>query len=152
MKIIVIYDSVFGNTQKIAQAIGSTFGADAQVISVKDARPDLLPRMDMLIVGSPTRRFRATPATMDFLRAIPQGSLKGVKVTAFDTRLTDKAIASPIFRQIVKWAGYAAKPIAKALQAKGGTLFTAPQGFGVDKSEGPLADGELERAAQWLKG
>jgi flavodoxin I len=41
--------------------------------------------------------------------------------------------------------------MAKALQKKGGDLASPPEGFWVIKQEGPLADGELERAAAWAK-
>jgi hypothetical protein len=51
----------------------------------------------------------------------------------------------------VKLFGYAAKPIAYKLEKKGGSLVIPPEGFLVKASEGPLKDGELERAADWAK-
>jgi hypothetical protein len=47
--------------------------------------------------------------------------------------------------------GYAAEPIADRLQKKGGTLVTPPEGFYVGDTEGPLLDGELERATAWAQ-
>ena len=52
----------------------------------------------------------------------------------------------------VKLFGYAAEPIAKALVKAGGQQVAAPEGFFVTDSEGPLKDGELERAEAWARG
>jgi len=51
----------------------------------------------------------------------------------------------------VKLFGYASKPIAYKLEKKGGTLIISPEGFFVKESEGPLKDGDLERAVDWTK-
>jgi len=50
---------------------------------------------------------------------------------------------------MVGWFGYAAKPIADRLVRKRGSLASPPEGFLVGGSEGPLKEGELERAAEW---
>ena len=47
--------------------------------------------------------------------------------------------------------GYAAKPISDRLKKKGGELIIPPEGFFVEGIEGPLKEGELERAADWAK-
>jgi hypothetical protein len=47
--------------------------------------------------------------------------------------------------------GYAAKPISEKLRKKGGELIIAPEGFFVKDVEGPLKEGELERAAAWAR-
>ena len=47
--------------------------------------------------------------------------------------------------------GYAAKPIADRLEKKGGQLAVPPEGFYVTDTEGPLVEGELERAAEWAR-
>jgi len=52
---------------------------------------------------------------------------------------------------MIKLFGYAAKPIAGMLKKKGGSLVQQPEGFYVKDSEGPLKDGELERAARWAQ-
>ena len=102
-------------------------------------------------MGSPTRGFRPTPATMTFLKGLPRQSLNGVKVAAFDTRISPQDTHSPILKFLVNLFGYAAKPIGDQLTARGGTLSAAPEGFIVTASEGPLKEGELERAAAWAK-
>ena len=78
--------------------------------------------MKLLIVGSPTRGFRPTPAINRLLGSIPKHGLKGVKVAAFDTRISMNDIDSRILPPLVKVFGYAAKPIADRLKKKGGEL------------------------------
>ena len=153
MKALVVYDSVFGNTEKVAQAIGDALGApeDVSVLRVGDMASEQLANVKVLIVGSPTRAFSPTPATKAMLRAIPAKALNGIKVAAFDTRFSVEDTNSRLLRAIVKVFGYAAKPIADRLKRKGGDLVLAPEGFYVQDSEGPLKEGELERAAAWAK-
>ncbi len=52
---------------------------------------------------------------------------------------------------IAKLFGYAAGHIADSLKAQGGHIAAPPEGFIVDGKEGPLKQGELERAARWAK-
>jgi hypothetical protein len=52
---------------------------------------------------------------------------------------------------LVNVFGYAAKPISDRLEKKGGELAVPPEGFYVDGTEGPLTEGELERAADWAR-
>jgi len=84
-----------------------------------------------------------TPAIRDFLNKVPEPSLKGINVAAFDTRIPTK---------LVRVFGYAAGRIAGNLKGKGGTLVASPEGFFVKGTKGPLREGELERAADWAKG
>jgi flavodoxin len=154
MKAMVVYDSVFGNTAKIAEAIGQALASpgDVEIVQVGNAKLEELAGLTLLIVGSPTRQFSPTGATSSFLKSIPKNRLMGVKVAAFDTRFTVSAIEKVrILAFIVKIFGYAAKPIADRLEKKGGELAIPPKGFYVDDTEGPLLKGELERAADWAK-
>ena len=154
MKTFVVYDSQFGNTEKITQAIGHALGthSDVEILRVGNAKPENLSGISFLIVGSPTQRFRPTTAITDFLKSIPKDALKGVKVAAFDTRLTEEEIEKVrILAFFVRIYGYAAKPISVRLKKKGGELIIPPEGFYVEGMEGPLVDGELERAVDWAK-
>ena len=150
MSTLVVYDSVFGNTEKIAQAIADALGA-SPARRVTELQPADLQGVKLLIVGSPTRGFRPTPAMSTYLKNLPAGALNGVKVTAFDTRMSATAMtkAPGILRFLARHFGFAAEKIAKRLQKAGGTLTAEPAWFGVEASEGPLTDGELERAAAW---
>ena len=157
MKALILYDSVYGNTEKIALAIGHALGIQEEVSVVKagEARPDQLAGSDLLIVGAPTQRFRTTPVLSDLLKSIPKNSLRGVKVVAFDTRLSMEEINKiPVLAFFVKLFGknaYAAWTIANQLKKKGGQLTGSPQGFLVAGMEGPLVEGELERAVDWAR-
>jgi flavodoxin len=153
MKVLVIYDSVFGNTEQVARAIGNALGsqADVNVLRVSDVKPEHLMGVDLLIVGSPTRAFSPTPAIKKFLANIPQQGLRGVTVAAFDTRIALSDVDSRVLPVFVRIFGYAAKPIADSLTRKAGELRLPPEGFFVQGTEGPLKAGELERAADWAK-
>lgn len=149
MKALIVYDSVFGNTEQIARAIGQVLGAE--VVRVSDVRPEQLSGLDLLVVGSPTRAFRPTPAIARFLKGIPANGLQGIRVAAFDTRVSVSDVGSRILTVMVRWFGYAAEPIARRLQKKRGELIAPPAGFVVEGTEGPLRAGELERAADWAR-
>ena len=144
MKALVVYDSVHGNTEKIARAVAQAIGLSgkARVLSAGEAQPSDLNAVNLLVVGSPTLGGRPTPAVQAFLGRIPAEALRNLKVTSFDTRMK---------KFIAKLFGYAADRIAVSLKEKGGSLARAPEGFIVKGREGPLADGELERAATWAK-
>jgi flavodoxin len=151
MKVLVVYDSVFGNTAKIAQAIKSGLEpyADARLIQAQEISAATLIDINVLIVGSPTRGFRPTEAVQDLLSAIDPKALNHVKVAAFDTRFKADELRSATTRFIVKTGGYAAKRIASQLEKAGGSLIAPPEGFYVEDIEGPLKEGELERAEVW---
>ena len=152
MKAMVAYDSAYGNTEQIARAIGEALGPQENVetLRVGDVTPERLTGVSLLVVGCPTQKFSPTGATTKLLKSIPKDGLKGVKVAAFDTRFTVAEIEKiKILAFFVKIFGYAAEPIADRLQKKGGELAVPPEGFYVSGTEGPLLDGEIERAGEW---
>jgi len=154
MKAMVVYDSAFGNTEKVALAIGQALGSpeDVAVVRAGNVKPEQLAGLALLVVGSPTQKFRPLGTITSFLKSIPKNGLKGVKVAAFDTRATESEIEKVrILAFFVKVFGYAAKPIADRLVKKGGDLAVPPEGFYVAGTEGPLLEGEPERAAGWAR-
>jgi len=153
MKALVVYDSVFGNTERVAQAMGEALASQGEVAVVKvtDARPEHLSGVDLLLVGSPTRAFRPTPALMGWIKALPAGALSGVRVAGFDTRISTEDANSAILRFFVRLFGWAAPDIDKGLVRKGGVQAAPPEGFYVAASEGPLKPGELERSTAWAQ-
>lgn len=154
MKSMVLYDSQYGNTRRVAEAIGGTLAeaGDASVLHADEAAQDRLAGLDLLVVGSPTQRFNPTPTITSFLNDIPAGALSGVRVAAFDTRFTvEKIEEMRILAFFVRLFGYAAEKIARQLKAKGGTPATEPGRFYVLDTEGPLLEDELERAAAWAR-
>lgn len=135
MKSLVLYDSNFGNTQKIAEIIAVFIGGKA--VSIKEFTSKELEGVHLLVVGSPINAWRPTVGITAFLYNLKPLQLKRISVAAFDTRV--KSFLS----------GNAAKRIAKALSAAGGDLITPPLGFYVKKNEGPLLEGEIEKAESW---
>ena len=152
MKALIVYDSKFGNTEKIARAIGETITqlGKVEVVKAGEANASELSSIDFLIVGSPTHAGGATRAIKEFLRKIPANALENVRVASFDTRFSakDKGIGARIVLGIFR---YAAGRIATILEYKGGYLAVEPMGFIVEGNEGPLKKGELERATIWAK-
>ena len=142
MKILVVYDSVYGNTEEIAKAIGDGIGEDAKVVKAENTGPADLESVELLIVGAPTYGGRPTPKMKEFLDNIRAVSLKGVKIATFDTRVP---------ATWVKIFGFAAGKIEKRLRSQGGESVIKPEGFFVSGTKGPLVEGENERAAKWAQ-
>ena len=147
MKALIVYDSVFGNTEKAATALGDALGA--RVLKVSDVSQQDLDGVSLLIVGSPTRAFRPTPNITAWLKSLPD--LNSLRVAAFDTRIDIEKTDSKVLRFMMKLFGYAAEKMDKALAKKGGAAAADPTWFFVTDSEGPLLNGELERASKWAK-
>lgn len=153
MKALIIYDSVFGNTEELAQAMAGVLAAAGEVEAKRagEAGRSDLEGVDLLVVGSPTRKFSATPATMQFLKGLAPDALQRVRVAAFDTRVDVAQENNRFLSFLVKLFGYAAEPIAKQLEKKGGERATEPAGFFVGGTEGPITEGERERAEAWAR-
>ncbi|MBY8849540.1 flavodoxin [Saccharothrix longispora] len=154
---LVVYESMFGNTRAIAEAIGEALAAE--VVEVSQA-PDVLPDdVGLLVVGAPTHAFGLSrPATRKSAADQATGELvspgRGVRewldtlaplghhVTAhaFDTRV-----------QAGWLPGSAAKTIAKRLRALHFTVPARPMSFHVGGTPGPLLVGEPARAAAWAR-
>jgi flavodoxin len=139
---LVVYDSVYGNTQKVAEAIGAAIGGDTRVVRPGQADLAGLGRIDLLVVGSPTLGGRPSQPVQDWLASIQETAVKDVKVATFDTRYEGR---------FVKVFGFAAEKIADALKTKGALPSVPGEGFIVKGKKGPLKDGELERASVWAK-
>jgi len=144
MRALVVYDSVYGNTEEIAEAIGGAIiGGEVRVLRAGEVGPPELENISLLVVGAPTQGGRATPAIRDFLDRVSKAEINGVDAAAFDTRVASR---------VAKIFGYAAGKIAGSLKKKGANLVAEPEGFFVEGTKGPLTEGELERAAAWGKG
>ena len=151
MKSLVLFDSVYGNTEKVARAIGAVLAqaGDVEVLPVTALSAEQLSGLDLLVVGSPTQAFGPIQGTKDFLKSLAGKPLKGLKVAAFDTRMDVKVVKSAVLTVLAGIFGYAAEKISRGLKSSGGVEVIAPAGFFVTDKEGPLTDGELERAAAW---
>ena len=145
MKTLVVYDSVYGNTEIIAQAIGETIPGEVEVHRVGQVDVGDLETVNLLIIGSPTHGALPTEAVQGLIEKIGSPAREGAKVATFDTRLT--------WGFLDRWGGFAAPKMADRLKEKGWTLAGAPAGFFVKGlRKGPLKRGEVDRAAAWAKG
>lgn len=140
MNTLIIYDSQYGNTERIAQTIASTLSAfgQAQAIRVGPAHPVSFQGVDLLVLGCPTQAFRPTPAMQSLLEKVSSASLSGLAVACFDTR-----VHGPF--------GSAARGMARKIQKMGISPLLPPQSFFVKGTQGPLESGEGERAATWAR-
>ncbi len=137
MKALVIYDSMYGNTKKIAETVAGVLGKGIKVISVSDFKSKDLTGIDLLVVGSPILGFRPSEKTINFLANLSTSQLKGIKAAAFDTRVR------------IFFHGDAAGKIAAGLKQAGAEIVAEPCGFIVEGREGPLAKDALDKAKDW---
>jgi flavodoxin I len=143
MRTLVVYDSLYGNTERIARAIGSGISGDVEVLRVSEVGSAVLRPFDLLVVGCPTQNSTATKAILRFVEGIPSQALKAARVATFDTRYQSF---------LATLLGSGASKIADAIKKGGGPLVTPPEGFIVRGKRGPLKEGEVERASTWAKG
>jgi flavodoxin I len=145
MKTLVVYDSVYGNTEIIARAIGDAIPGDVEVLRVGQVKAGDWETADLLIIGSPTHGSLPTEAAQGLVAKIGSPARESAKAATFDTRLTWKFLE--------RWGGFAAPKMADTLKEKGWTLAGAPGGFFVKGlKKGPLKRGEADRAAAWARG
>ncbi|MFD6138364.1 flavodoxin family protein [Promicromonospora sp. NPDC060271] len=157
MRALVVYESMFGNTEEIARAIGEGIEASmrADVVEV-GAAPDTVPAdVTLLVVGGPTHAFsmswpttrrdagqRATTLVSrgrgirEWLGSLPAATAD-TAATTFDTRVTSRV------------TGSAARAASHRLDRLGYHLTAAFTSFRVTDVAGPLVDGEVDRARDW---
>ena len=160
MRSLVVYESWFGNTRRIAEEIAASLAHEGQVdlVSVDGPLPPL-EDVDLLVVGAPThihglssKRSREGALTQGahgepgigvrgWIDALPDGAW-GPRAAVFDTRANKPVLL----------VGSAARGMAHRLRRRGYTLATEPESFFVHGTPGPLEEGELDRAAEWGKG
>lgn len=150
MAALVVYDSIFGNTGKVAKVVAAELGTRA--VPVSEAGAIDWKGIDLLVVGSPTRGFRPTPAISEFCSGLAPDHGKTLMVAAFDTRIALETIHPAPLRWVVDAGGYAADRIIQMLAHQNVRPVGTHAGFIVTGQEGPLADGEIERAQSWAHG
>ncbi len=161
MKTVVAYESMYGNTRQVAEAIAEGLG-NAEILAVNDGDAGAADDADLVVAGGPTHMHglattmsrkgtgqaaeeegtELEPGAVDgpgLRKWLADRNGGGMRAAAFDTRI-DK---SPML------TGAASRGIAKRLRKAGFEVIADPESFFVEDSEGPLADGELERAKAW---
>jgi len=92
MKTLVVYDSTYSNTEKIAKAIGSGIKGDVKVLRTAEANPADFASFNLIVIGSPTYGGRPMPSVADLMNKISESAVKGKNVAAFDTRIPTKIV------------------------------------------------------------
>lgn len=149
MKTLIIYDSQFGNTEKIAKAIGEVAGEGTRVLSVQEAKAEDLAGVTFAFVGSPTHGGRPSQPLQGFIHTLGPHALQNIKVATFDTGIPKQG-QKFFMRMIIGFFGYAAKRTAATVEKKGAQIAGA-ETFYVLGKEGPLREGEIERAKEWAR-
>ncbi len=156
MRAVVVYESLWGNTGAIARAIAAGIGPDARALSTAEAVGEAIEGVDLIVAGAPVFAFhlssersresiRTTPE-----RGAPPPDLSHPALRSWLDALAPGTAACAAFDTQVRGPfGKGAPTIAQLLQAKGYRLVAKPQGFIVHGKQGPLADGELDRARAW---
>ena len=154
---LVVYESMWGNSEKVARAVADGVREVMPVEVVEASRaPTELADTDLVIAGGPTHAFSMSRVTTrrdargqgaplgcvesgmrEWLQALPVE--RGRWFAAFDTRVT----------KVRHLPGSAARSAARASRRHGFTGAVDPESFYVLDVEGPLEDGELERAHLW---
>lgn len=144
MQMAVIYDSEFGNTRALAEAIADELrtSATVQLTNVRDDACEPPVGVDLVVVGGPTQVHGISQPLHAQLERWPKNILEDVPIAAFDTRVHGPRI----------FTGAASGGIARQLQKRGGRLVGSPASFFVDGREGPLGEGEVDRARTWARG
>jgi len=160
LRALVVYESMFGNTETVAECVAEGLRLDNVEVEVTEVgqAPMTLPEdVDLLVVGAPTHAFSLSrPGTRadavrqgapqarqqlglrEWLAAVVPPHRK-LAVAAFDTRVAK-------VRRLPKAAGPRA---AKLARRRGFMLLTRPAAFCVDDIKGPLAEQEPEHAVEW---
>jgi flavodoxin len=144
MNALVVYYSRFGNTQQVAEAIAETLASEGtvRVLSTDQLTASDLTGVDLLVMGTPTHRMNLPEDVRAVLRALPKRVLRGASVAAFDTSYKMSALLARFT---------AAPKLARELRKLGGRQIAPPETFHVVEREGPLYDGEIERAKAWAE-
>ena len=159
MAALVVFESMFGNTQQIADAVAEGLAEHLSVEQVEvGAAPTVIGHdVELLVIGGPSHAFglsrsgtRQSAAQQaedglvstgiglrEWLGTLPKGS-SDVAVAAFDTRISKPRLP-----------GSAAAAAEKRLRRLGFRVLARSQSFFVEGTTGPLVHGERERARRW---
>jgi flavodoxin len=142
MNSLVVYYSKFGNTQRVAAAVADALGSEGivRVISADRLTASELEDADLVVMGSPTHKMNLPEVVRSVLEALPERILRGASVAAFDTAYKMSGLLGRFT---------AAPKLARRLRKLGGRQLVPPETFYVVEREGPLYEGEIERAKRW---
>jgi flavodoxin len=135
-KAIVVYDTKYGNTKKVAEDITSGIegeGIEVTLKAVKDTTSNEVTQYDLFVIGAPTHIGNAKKDTKKFLKKLKGTNLSSVKFAAFDTRLNNAPKGATI-------------KIEKLLTELGATKVADGLAIAVTGMKGPLEDASEEKS------
>ena len=140
-KALVVYYSMYGNTEKVAKALVSGLedgGVEADIAKADAAKLDDIVNVDLLVVGSPTHAWNASKPIKEFLERLKSmKDLSGKKAFASDTKMSKSRLA-----------GSAGGKIEGKLKGLGLTAVKPHVSAVVKGIEGPLEEGAEETFKQ----
>jgi flavodoxin len=163
MKALVVYESIFGNTMEIAEAIARGLSARFEVTATEVGEADTnIGDIDLLVVGGPTHVWGMSRG-LSRKGALEQAAKIGVRPVSPEMSIrmwthllpnTHMTVLAATFDTALKkgrWfpTGSAARSADSQLRKKGFESVVKPQQFYVTDTVGPLADDEVERAVEW---
>ena len=151
---LIIVESQFGNTRRIANAIAEGYGDGAQVVAAVDASATIPTGVDLLVVGAPTHAFhlpspdsRKDAAKQGAEHVAQSGLVEWIARVepraALHTVAFDTVVHTP---RIVTAIGTAARHAAKLLRRRGFDVAHETVSFVVAGKPPELVDGEEQRA------
>jgi flavorubredoxin len=156
MRAIVVYESHWGNTAAIAQAIAEGIGPDARVMSTADATLEVVSDAELIVAGAPLLGFNLPTDVMvrglssETSKGGPPPDLSHPTMRAWLDALPTGSALAAAFETKISWSpGSSSKAILGRLKEKGYREAAKPQRFVVKDRYGPLKEGELERAKAW---
>ncbi len=138
-KAIVAYDTMYGNTEKIAKALAMGMkeqGVEVDCLKVQEIDINKLTEYDLIAIGGPTRMFGMSKSNKEFLEELESVDLRNKKAFAFDTKFKSR------------FAGSAAKAIEGRVKKLGMSIMKPRSSAIVKGNEGPLEDGMEEMFKQ----
>ena len=159
MRALVVFESLWGDVERIARAIADVLEETMIVeVVITDSAPSDIDGFDLLVVGAPThRQSMSRPATREEAHRVygaPHVLNRGVREWLYDlsvphTKATALAFSTALDEP--RLPGSAAKAIRYELRSLGLDTPVKAETFRVAAFEGPLLDGELERAVAWIR-
>jgi hypothetical protein len=155
MKAIVVYESHWGNTAAIAQAIAEGIGPEARAVTTTEATPDLIDNAELVVAGAPVMAFSLPKDSMlesmtrDAKAPIPP-DVSHPSLRAWLDALPHGSAAAASFETRLRWSpGGATGTIDDRFRRAGFRTIAKSEKFVVKGSYGPLREGEVERAREW---
>lgn len=144
LKSLVVYFTKFGNTQKVAETIAAELEqkTSVRVLNSHQLTASELDGVDLVIMGTPTHNMNLPKSVRPVFEQLPRRILPKTPIAAFDTSYKMSRFLSRFT---------AAKRLVRKLRKLGGKRIVPPETFHVLEREGPLYEGELERARQWTR-